>query len=43
MIEAGIAVLYRYEAFLSLSPTLEELLVRDVVRAALSVSSEGTS
>ena len=41
MIEAGITALNRYDAFVSLSPTIEELLVRDVLAAGLKAASEG--
>jgi len=36
VIEAGVAVLRRYEAFCSLSPTLESLLVSEIVEATLA-------
>jgi len=38
MIHAGVRVVREHEDFLSLSPTLEELLVREIVAAALAAS-----
>jgi hypothetical protein len=44
MIAAGVRVVREHEHFLSLSPTLEELLVRKIVAAALAASfGESTS
>jgi hypothetical protein len=44
MIAAGVCVLREHEHFLSLSPTIEKLLVRKIVAAALAASfGESTS
>lgn len=36
MIEAGVHVLVEFDPFFSLSPTLEEILVREILHRALS-------
>jgi hypothetical protein len=40
MIEAGISVLGGYEEWIRLGPTGEKSLVREILEAALTVSSE---
>jgi hypothetical protein len=36
MVAAGVSALQRYDAFLSLGPSLEEHLIEDVLRAAFA-------
>ena len=40
MIQAGVAALRRYDEFLSLPPSLEPALVRDVLRAVFERGQE---
>jgi len=43
MIEAGVDVVRSYETFFSLSPSLEELLVEKVLKAALERAAQHAS